>query len=153
MHVLCKKRTTTTRNWRVAPAAATWERSHAATKTREAKNKQIKKKKKKKNLFSEWAAWQAVIETSCGDFMSPRNPCCSRWVVLLVSAFLTWNHQGVWDLGETWSSPGELPQLGFYAPMPHAHPGQGRSDLPGTTWKNNRGKREGQETSQNHWDP
>ena len=28
--------------------------------------------------------------------------------------------------------------------MPHAHPGQGGSDLPGATWESNRGRREGQ---------
>ena len=37
--------------------------------------------------------------------------------------------------------------------MPHAHPGQGGSDLPGATWESNRGRREGQEASQNQEDP
>lgn len=37
------------------------------------------------------------------------------------------------DRGRICSSPRKLSQLGFYASVPHAHPRQGRTDLPGTT--------------------
>lgn len=40
------------------------------------------------------------------------------------------------------SSPGELPELGFYAPVSHAHPGQGGANLPGATCKRNTGRAE-----------